>query len=79
MLLDGLKHVVTERGGMDEKTPLLTALVVIRIVSVDTHRRQALSSHPDAGTCGWILSATLSASSLHSKMACGGLLYGGVQ
>jgi hypothetical protein len=65
---------------MDEKTPLLTALVLIRIASVDTYRRQALGRHPDAGTRGaWILSATLSASSLHPKMACGGLLYGGVQ
>jgi hypothetical protein len=79
MLLDGLKHVVTERRGMDEKIPLLTALVVIRIVSVDTHRRQALSRHPDAGRQGWILSATLSASSLHPKMAGGGLFYSGVQ
>jgi hypothetical protein len=39
MLLDGLKHVVTERRGMDEKTPLLTAFIVIRIVPVDSRRQ----------------------------------------
>jgi hypothetical protein len=39
MLLDGMKHVVTERRGMmDEKTPLMTALAVIRIISADTYR-----------------------------------------
>jgi hypothetical protein len=39
MLLDSLKQFVTERRRrMDEKKQLLTALVVIRIVPVDTQR-----------------------------------------
>jgi hypothetical protein len=65
---------------MDEKTLLLTALIVIRIVSVDTHRWQALGRHPDNGIGGCMdLICYSFASSLHPKMAGGGLLYGGVQ
>jgi hypothetical protein len=68
-----------KEGEDGRKNTVVDSLVVIRIVSADTYIWQALGRHPDAGIGGWILSATLSASSLHPKMAGGGLLHGGVQ